>query len=662
MSILENHSDSKWLSDPEGRIRNISLAPHAKNSLFPLFEAIMNSIHAIEELFGKDGLSSGHIEITIIRDEDDNCTGFEVTDNGIGFTKDNLESFVKMDSQKKVQIGGKGVGRLLWLKVAESVKVRSQYEESGQAKAMSFEFCLADPISNMETEDLSKVTQIGTTVEINPYRDSYARVIPKRAATIASRTLAHFISYFVNISQPKILFYDGDEIIDLFDEFSDSTERDEDFKFNLTIADEKHEFVVHCFLLPKAISDDEKSTNALYLGANGRAVRRFDMDNVLGLKAINGKYAFLGYVESKILNTTANDTRTDFSLSDDDILEIVDLSKNKAKKFLEPEISEIRDKQKKVVAALRTEHPRFLSVTQDVDAASNDLHLSMQKEEEIYVELSRQSLRSYKRRKSAFQKSVKKQLPDIETKAKEYVDGLQGESVASLAEYVMKRKLILEVFESSLKYKDVEKQSSEYENVVHDIICPLGSTSEELDYDDHNLWIVDDRLAFYSYFNSDKQMKAQIKDSGKPLDRPDLSIFDLGIGLQNDDVSQPITIIEFKRPKRDDYTLEKNPITQVRRYVSDMRQSKQAIKYDGTPLRAIDDVTPFMCHIVADITPSLESTMKDLGDFHQKAGTRTYYSWDRQYKIFIEISSFKDILDNAKARNKAFFEKLGIGP
>jgi len=43
-----------WRSDPEGRINNISLAPNQKNSLFPLFEAIMNSIQAIEERFGQD--------------------------------------------------------------------------------------------------------------------------------------------------------------------------------------------------------------------------------------------------------------------------------------------------------------------------------------------------------------------------------------------------------------------------------------------------------------------------------------------------------------------------------------------------------------------------------------------------------------------------------
>jgi hypothetical protein len=43
-------NDEGWLSDNEGRITNITAA-NAKNALFPLFEALMDSIHAIEERF-----------------------------------------------------------------------------------------------------------------------------------------------------------------------------------------------------------------------------------------------------------------------------------------------------------------------------------------------------------------------------------------------------------------------------------------------------------------------------------------------------------------------------------------------------------------------------------------------------------------------------------
>ena len=651
---------SNWKSDPQGRINNISLAPNAKNTLFPLFEAIMNSIHAIEERFGRDNVSSGVVRIYVVRDANGECLGFRVSDNGVGFNDQNLESFVKMDSQKKVAYGGKGVGRLLWLKVADKVRVKSAYSKDAGVERITFEFCPEDPVHGLQRSNGASASEIGTTVDLTPYKEIYANSIPRRTNTIANRVLAHFINYFVNISQPKIEVFDEAESIDLFDEFTSSTERDQDFKFKIELSTGVAEFVCHCFLLPKSISDDEKSTNALYLGANGRAVKRYEMDGVIGMKAIGGKFAFLGYVESNILNESANDTRTEFSLSDDDLELVVDTSKEKVKEFLAPEIKEIRDRQAKVVSALKIEHPRFYSIARDTEDFTGKLHLSMQKEEEIFVELSRQSLRTYKRRKNGFLSSVKKKLPDIGLKAQQYVAGLQGESISSLAEYVMKRKLILEVFEESLKYTVVDDRKSEYEDVVHDIVCPLKSTSDELDYEDHNLWIVDDRLAFFSYFNSDKQMKAQIANPLSPLDRPDISIFETGLGFQNSDLSQPITIIEFKRPKRDDYTLSSNPITQVRKYVDEMRKSGEAIKFDGTALRQIAETTPFVCHIIADVTPSLKSMMKDLGPFHQKVGSGTWYRWDDAYNIFIEISSFKDVLDSAKLRNKAFFEKIGL--
>lgn len=651
---------SNWANDPEGRINNISLAPNAKNTLYPLFEAVMNSIHAIEERFGKDQISKGFVEITITRDGNQDYAGFKIRDNGVGFTERNLNSFQRMDSRKKATIGGKGVGRLLWLKVVETTPITSEFQNGSSVERIEFDFCIEDPLKNMKRTNGGSAESIGTIINLHPYRGEYARAIPKKATTIANRVLAHFISYFINISHPQIKIIDGDNAIDLFDQFTESTERDQDYKFTVSINDKDNEFVLHCFLLPKAISDDEKSTNAMYLGANGRAVKRFDMDGVFGLKAINGKFAFLGYVESAALDQSVNETRTDFSLSDDEIEEIVDAAKDLGKQFLEPELRLIREKQVKVVSTLRVEHPRFLSVARKPEEFANNLHLSTQKEEDIFIELSRRSYRDYRRRKSNFMTSVKKSLPDIENKAKEYVDGLQSESISSLAEYVMKRKLILDVFEEAQKYTDEDGKKSKYEEVVHDIICPLRSTSDDLNYDDHNLWIVDDRLAFYSYFNSDKQMKAQVGEAKVPLKRPDISFFDLGLGFQNSDASQPITIVEFKKPKRDDYTVASNPIAQVREYVDDMRQAKHAKRHDGVILRPVSEDTPFMCHIIADITPSLEKAMRQLGPFHQKAGTNCFYKWDEGYTTFIEISSFTDVLQSAKARNKAFFEKLGI--
>lgn len=188
----------------------------------------------------------------------------------------------------------------------------------------------------------------------------------------------------------------------------------------------------------------------------------------------------------------------------------------------------------------------------------------------------------------------------------------------------------------------------------------MNSSTQELSYEDHNLWLLDDRLAFYTYFNSDKRFDRQVSDVDATADRPDVTLFDLGIGFGSDDYSQPITIVEFKQPKRDNYSLTDNPISQVRDYIDQLRRAGEAVKFDGSVLRTISEDTPFTCHIVADITPTLRSVMRQLGQFSQRAGTSSYYWWDSNYKTFIEIASFNEVLSSAKARNQAFFAKLGI--
>jgi hypothetical protein len=181
-------------------------------------------------------------------------------------------------------------------------------------------------------------------------------------------------------------------------------------------------------------------------------------------------------------------------------------------------------------------------------------------------------------------------------------------------------------------------------------------------YDDHNLWIVDDSLAFYTYFSSDNTLRSITGGQSSSTTEPDIAIFDLGLGFDHAGSNDPITIVEFKRPGRDDYSLQKNPFVQVRKYVSDLRKAGRAVGSDGTEIREITGNTPFMCFVIADITTSLKEMMMQFGPFHQKAGHGSYYKWDEGFNTFIEVSSYKEVLNGAKARNHAFFNRLGLLP
>ena len=83
--------------DLKGRVKSVKLA--YTNCLLPLFEAIINSIDAIQD--ANNG--NGNISIYIERDKQLNTNnsqpyfepviGFKIQDNGIGFNDNNYNSF-----------------------------------------------------------------------------------------------------------------------------------------------------------------------------------------------------------------------------------------------------------------------------------------------------------------------------------------------------------------------------------------------------------------------------------------------------------------------------------------------------------------------------------------------------------------------------------------
>ena len=106
----------------KGRLRNTNLPKsHAQ---FPLFEAVVNSIHCIDNIIKLDQKfekSKACIKVKVIRsaqkaldNSKSDITGFEIIDKLIGFNSKNYESFQTLDSEYKIEQGCRGVVRLLW--------------------------------------------------------------------------------------------------------------------------------------------------------------------------------------------------------------------------------------------------------------------------------------------------------------------------------------------------------------------------------------------------------------------------------------------------------------------------------------------------------------------------------------------------------------------
>jgi hypothetical protein len=81
----------------------------------PLFEAISNAIHSTQAKFGESVMKNGLVVVTISIDRKKGDPWATVEDNGFGLDERNYEAFTTTDMDNKIEIGGKGIGRLLWL-------------------------------------------------------------------------------------------------------------------------------------------------------------------------------------------------------------------------------------------------------------------------------------------------------------------------------------------------------------------------------------------------------------------------------------------------------------------------------------------------------------------------------------------------------------------
>jgi len=58
-------------ADIIGRVERLPLRPSADNSLMPLFEAVHNALHAIDDLYLADASAKGRIKVTVLRENFD---------------------------------------------------------------------------------------------------------------------------------------------------------------------------------------------------------------------------------------------------------------------------------------------------------------------------------------------------------------------------------------------------------------------------------------------------------------------------------------------------------------------------------------------------------------------------------------------------------------
>ena len=125
----------------ENRVQKLPKPSNATQGLQPLFEAVSNSVYAIEDRL-KENVSNGNLAIRVTNLSDPEKLEIIVADDGIGLDKDRYGAFCQVDTDFKRSKGGKGVGRLFWLDAFKEIFVESVYTFASDRARRKFAFVL----------------------------------------------------------------------------------------------------------------------------------------------------------------------------------------------------------------------------------------------------------------------------------------------------------------------------------------------------------------------------------------------------------------------------------------------------------------------------------------------------------------------------------------
>lgn len=144
-------------------------------------------------------------------------------------------------------------------------------------------------------------------------------------------------------------------------------------------------------------------------------------------------------------------------------------------------------------------------------------------------------------------------------------------------------------------------------------------------------------------------------------DRADLLVLDSPVIIAESSSAgesyDSITIFELKRPMRDDYNMEDNPVTQLLDYAKKIKDGK-AEDSRHRPIYAFE-TTQFYLYAVCDITPTLVRVLENMS-FTRTSDNLGAYFYNQEQHAYIEVLSYDKIRNDSEKRNKVLFDKLGI--
>lgn len=670
--------------DVRGRLDNHPVPK--SNALLPVFEAVVNSIHATQELFGTEVATRGEVVVTLFRHAQMNLSqtgrrpveriqAVEVRDNGVGFTDEHLESFQTADSRHKRALGGKGNGRFSWLSVFKAAQIESCFSDGQTLRKRSWTFQpTADAIHDLIEADGEGAP--GTVVLLKDVENDYAEPLRKSIETIADRLFEHCFQYLVLGQCPSIVIkedaissegVDPVGLKDLLERLSIGQPED------LVVGQHRLE-VRH---VQQRAARELK--HEAYLCANHRVVTQFPLTKVSDITPDpigrdGQQWVHLVFVSGSALDCAVDASRTRLMLPEEESL-FGELDQKSLREAIGQNVnhhladmlqSHREENARRIRQFIETSQPQYrhlLSMAPDRVAKLRWTDDSKEMDFALY-QLGQAVELETRRRTAEVVKQLEK-LQDEEVEEKPDVQAVNDknaeiESViaelgellnesgqhqqATLIRYVLKRKAVLEVITRMLS----RWTGQALEKHVHQIVFPMRKFANQIKFDEHNLWLVDDTLAFFEYIASDISFASNTQAPVESTRRPDVLAFKTGSPYQR------VALIELKRPD-----LNANPVRQLIDYAKMLRKGGKC-NANGVPMPPVDTSIRIEAYGLCSLSPEMEDEIATEPGEMKKGEQGRWYGFLSNLNLSIEVLDYRAFVERARERNHAFFHHLGL--
>ena len=677
----------------------------SRSALQPIFEGITNAIEAIKIRQKEEQTLEGEILIKIYATEStvEGSTHFyslSILDNGIGFNDDEFKRF---NTYKLANKGFKnlGSGRIQYVHHFDSVLVKSVFLKENKHFERVFRMSKQDEylknnsivkhISCLQIENKPIGTELTfiTLLENSPIYNNLNQ------DTLKEEIIEKYIHYLCyhksDLPKIKIQYFVQSKLIgeqtisksDLpeinktleipiyYSKFSDDAK-------SLISSDKFEKFTIDAFKIPKI----RLNANDLKLVSKGEIVEKSDvkLQNIAKKEIVEGnRYLFL--ISSNYIDENDSDVRGNINIpTRESFMKKTDIFKNEAIliESIQSEVNLSISQMYSEIEKVKEEHNNQLSKLKEMflldEETSKEINISINDSESEILE---KYYEAEAKKTATLDASIKESIDNLnsmDTNSPNYLDNLKKEAdnlitkipiqnKRSLAHYVARRKLVLELFQKILD-KETEKLSKGGridEDIMHNLIFQQSSDNTG----NSDLWLIAEEFIYFKGFSEYKLNNIEIdgvkifKDKfSEEEERYLKSLGENRLTKRSDILLFPeegkCIIIEFKAP---DVNVSEH-LSQIDFYASLIRN----YTIDGI------EITTFYGYLIGESIEDRDVRGRvsrfehsfHLGYWFRPSENVIHFDGGKDGNLYTEVIKFSTLLERAKLRNKIFIEKLGI--